>query len=411
MEPLLPGTRLGVLGGGQLGRMFAIAARRMGYAVSVYTDQAGSPAAQVADSVVVGSYADADAVGAFAATVAALTLEFENLAAEAIAAAEGVTRVRPGLRALHVTQHRLREKEYLASQGLPVVPYAVVANGARAELEEAAARFGGRCLVKTAGFGYDGKGQVALGPGPGMGGTTADASRMAAAAALAAAGPVVVERRLDLAAELSVVAARGADGSFVPYGPVINRHVNQVLDVSSSPWAPGGAGPGAALRLGERDDPTGGLLTPGLLAAALEATEATLAGLAFVGLGCVEFFVAADGALYVNEVAPRPHNSGHLTIEACAVSQFEQQVRALCGLPLGSPEPVSPAAMANLLGDLWDRGEPDWSAALREPAVRLHLYGKAAARPGRKMGHLTAVAPDASEAVARVLRARLALAN
>lgn len=405
METCLPGARLGVLGGGQLGRMFALAARRMGYAVSVYTDQVGSPAAQVADSAVVGSYEDVDAIAGFAATVDALTLEFENFAAEAIAAAEGVTRVRPGRLALHVTQHRLREKEFLARRGLPVVPYVAVTNGSVAELGAAVAGFDGGCLVKTAGFGYDGKGQVALGRGP-------TAAGLAAAAALVGAGPVVVERRLELAAELSIVAARGADGAFVPYLPVINRHVNQVLDVSSSPWGPATTDASAGgLRLHGLDDPTGGLLTPVVLAAAVEATEAIFAGLEFVGLGCVEFFVAADGGLYVNEVAPRPHNSGHLTIEACAISQFEQQVRALCGLPLGSSAPLAPAAMANLLGDVWGGGEPDWAAALREPSVRLHLYGKAAARPGRKMGHLTAVAPDGATALARVQRARSALAK
>lgn len=404
METLLPGARLGVLGGGQLGRMFALAARRLGYAVAVYTDQAGSPAAQAAERAVVGSYEDVGAIAAFAAGVDALTLEFENLAAAAIAAAERVTRVRPGHLALHVTQHRLREKEFLSRHGLPVVPYVAVTNGSLSELEAAVAGFAGGCLVKTAGFGYDGKGQVALGRVP-------DAERSEAAAALAAAGPVVVERRIELAAELSVVAARAADGGFAPYLPVINRHVTQVLDVSSSPWGPRATGSGEGLRLGGPDDPTGGLLTPALLAAAAEATEAIFSGLKFVGLGCVEFFVATDGGLYVNEVAPRPHNSGHLTIEACATGQFEQQVRALCGLPLGSPAPLAPAAMANLLGDLWGGGEPDWAAALREPGVRLHLYGKASARPGRKMGHLTAVAPDGATALARVQRARSALAK
>jgi 5-(carboxyamino)imidazole ribonucleotide synthase len=402
METLLPGARLGVLGGGQLGRMFALAARRMGYAVGVYTDQAGSPATQVAERVVVGSYEDVDAIAAFAAGVDALTLEFENFAAAAIAAAERVTRVRPGHLALHVTQHRSREKEFLSLRGLPVVPYVAVTSGA--ELEAAVARFDGGCLVKTAGFGYDGKGQVALGRVP-------DAERSEAAAALVSAGPVVVERRIELAAELSVVAARAADGGFVPYLPLINRHVDQVLDVSSFPWGPRATAAGEGPRLGGLDDPTGGLLTPALLAAAVEATEAIFSGLEFVGLGCVEFFVAADGGLYVNEVAPRPHNSGHLTIEACATGQFEQQVRALCGLPLGSPAPLAPAAMANLLGDLWGGGEPAWAAALREPGVRLHLYGKAAARPGRKMGHLTAVAPDGATALARVQRARSALAK
>lgn len=402
METLLPGARLGVLGGGQLGRMFALAARRMGYAVGVYTDQPGSPATQVAERTVVGSYEDSDAIAAFAVGVDALTLEFENLAASANAAAERVTRVRPGHLALHVTQHRSREKEFLSRCGLPVVPYVAVTSAA--ELEAAVARFDSGCLVKTAGFGYDGKGQVALGRVP-------DAERLEAAAALVSAGPVVVERRLELAAELSVVAARAADGGFVPYLPVINSHVDQVLDVSSYPWAPRATAAGEGPRLGRLDDPTGGLLTPALLAAAVEATEAVFTGLEFVGLGCVEFFVAADGGLYVNEVAPRPHNSGHLTIEACATDQFEQQVRALCGLPLGSAAPLAPAAMANLLGDLWGGGELDWAAALREPGVRLHLYGKASARPGRKMGHLTALAPDGATALARVRRARSALAK
>lgn len=369
---LPPGATIGVLGSGQLGRMFTVAARRMGYRVHVFSPSAGSPAGQLADREVVAAYDDADAAARFAAEVDVVTLEFENIPSASLEAAAAHAPVRPGVFALHATQHRAREKRFLADLGVPHVEFAEVAAGG--DLEAAISEIGTPCVVKTAGFGYDGKGQVYV---------DGDHGR-AEAGALAAAQPVVVERFLDLEAELSVVAARGIDGSVATFAPALNRHERHILDLSSAP-AP---------------------VPSGVAARASEITVAVLEGLELVGVACVEFFLEPGGRLSVNEIAPRPHNTGHLTIEGAETSQFEQQLRAVTGMPLGSTAPRRTAAMANLLGDLWAHGEPDWAAALRVPGVGLHLYGKGAARPGRKMGHLTATAADLDEAEARVLGAR-----
>ncbi len=370
--PLAPGATLGRLGSGQLGRMFTQAARRMGYRVHVLSPSAGSPTGQLADREVVAAYADADAVGRFAAEVDVVTLEFENIPSASLEAAAAHAPVRPGVRALHLTQHRAREKRFLAELGVPHVHFAEVAAGG--DIDAAIAEVGTPCVVKTAGFGYDGKGQVRV---------DADAGH-AEARALAHEQAVVVERFVELAAELSVVAARGLDGRVVSYAPAHNRHVDHILDLSSAPMA----------------------LDPGQARQATEVTAAVLEGLELVGVACVEFFLDAAGRLLVNEIAPRPHNSGHLTIEGAETGQFEQQLRAVTGLPLGSTAVRAPAAMANLLGDLWANGEPAWPRALAVPGVALHLYGKGEARPGRKMGHLTATAPEIEEAERRVTQAR-----
>lgn len=380
-----PGATIGVLGGGQLGRMLGLAARRAGYGFHVLTDAAGSPGAQVADHVVVADYADEGAVAAFAAQVDVVTLEFENVSAGALEAAAGRAPVRPGALALSTCQDRRREKEFLRANGFPHAPFTTLAGPAHlADLGEPDYPL----IAKTAGYGYDGKGQVALGGAadlPGLHG-------------LLVAGPVVLEARVELAAELSVVGARGLDGQVALFEPFVNRHVNGVLDVSLLGGRPGG---GLAVdlpweRLGRQ---------------AAEATAEVMRLLDFVGVACVEFFVTTAGALLVNEIAPRPHNSGHLTIEACVTSQFEQQWRAVCGLPLGDPTALSSAAMANLLGDVWVSGEPRWERALAEPGVALHLYGKREARAGRKMGHLTVLGATAAEAERRVVTARAALAG
>jgi len=378
--PLLPGATIGMLGSGQLGRMFTVVARRMGYHVHVLSPASGSPTGQLADREVVAAYDDADAVARFASGVDVVTLEFENIPSASLDAAAARAPVRPGVFALHATQHRAREKRFLAGLGVPHVPFAEVAAGG--DLDAAIGEVGTPCVVKTAGFGYDGKGQVRV---------DGDRGR-AEARALAAGQAVVVERFLELEAELSVVAARGLDGSVATFAPARNRHERHILDLSSAP-AP------VARAVAER---------------AREITVAVLEGLELIGVACVEFFLEPGGRLSVNEIAPRPHNSGHLTIEGAETSQFEQQLRAVTGLPLGSAAPRRPAAMANLLGDLWSGAPPDgapgvapdWAAALAEPGVALHLYGKDAARPGRKMGHLTATADDLQEAEARVLRAR-----
>jgi 5-(carboxyamino)imidazole ribonucleotide synthase len=372
---ILPGATIGVLGSGQLGRMFAIAARRMGYRVHTLSPDNDTPTGQVADLEVQASYDDLDAVGAFAKNVSVVTFEFENVPAATAAAAETFAPVRPGGAVLHTTQHRLREKTYLQKAGFPVTPFRAVRSCA--ELDRALAEFGCPAVLKTAGWGYDGKGQVRI-----------DAPQRAADAWQSLqTDEAVLEAFVPFACEVSVVAARGLDRSIVTYPAIENAHSRHILDVSICP-----------------------AVIPEPLAREAEAiARGVLESLEVIGVLCVEFFVTADGRLLINELAPRPHNSGHLTIDAATSCQFEQQLRAICGLPLGSPEMLRPAAMANLLGDLWSEREPDWARACGLPEVKLHLYGKLQARPGRKMGHLTALAQDTAAARERVLRARQAL--
>ncbi|HEX7021213.1 MAG TPA: 5-(carboxyamino)imidazole ribonucleotide synthase [Trueperaceae bacterium] len=375
-EPILPGSTLGILGGGQLGRMLAAEARRMGYRVHVFSPSPDSPAGQLADREVSAPYQDERAVADFAAGVDVVTLEFENIPVAALEAAGTRAPVRPGMRALYTAQHRLREKTFLAGHGFPVAPFAAVRSAA--DLAPALAELGAPAVLKTAGFGYDGKGQAKV------------ASLPEAEAALAALGgqEAVLEAFVPFERELSVVAARAADGTFVPFDVIENHHAHHILDLSVAP-----ADVPAAVR-----------------ADALEIARGILETLEVVGVLCVEFFLLPGGQLRVNELAPRPHNSGHLSIEACPTSQFGQQLRAVCGLPLGAADYLRPAAMANLLGDLWQDGVPRWARALELPGVTLHLYGKAEARPGRKMGHLTANAGTHEEAARLVLRARARLA-
>ncbi len=373
--PILPGATLGVLGSGQLGRMFAIAARRMGYRVHTLSPDYDTPTGQVADREVQAAYDDLDAVREFARGVDVVTFEFENVSAAAAEAAAALTPVRPSGSVLHTCQHRLREKLFLSGAGFPVAPFAVVRSAL--ELTAALDTVGLPAVLKTAGWGYDGKGQVKLAHG----------SEAAAAWASLRTSEAVLEAWIDFEREVSVVAARGLDGSYADYGLIENRHKNHILDLSIAP-----AG-----------------LPPQVAREAAEIARGVLATLDVVGVLCVELFWTRDGRLLVNELAPRPHNSGHLTFDAAVTSQFEQQLRAICGLPLGATDLLRPAAMANLLGDLWQGGEPDWVAACRSPAVKLHLYGKATPRPGRKMGHLTALADTPAAALEQVTAARLVL--
>jgi len=373
--PILPGSTLGVLGAGQLGRMFALAARRLGYRVHTYSTEPDAPAAQVADVAVVAPYDDLDQVAQFARSLDVLTFEFENVPAACAAAAEAETVVRPARHALAIAQHRRLEKEFLEARGLPVTPFVPIVS--EADLAGAFARVGGRGVLKTSRLGYDGKGQI----------------RVERKADLIAGwerfnrDEAILEAFIDLDCEISVVATRGVNGDVSTFDPIENVHSNHILDVSVAPAA----------------------VSNQIAHQAVEVTRAVLEALEYVGVLCVEFFVARDGRLLINEIAPRPHNSGHLTIDACETSQFEQQVRAICGLPLGSPVLRAPAAMANLLGDLWSGGEPDWAAALSKPGIKLHLYGKRAAHPGRKMGHLTATAATRDQAREQVLNARASL--
>lgn len=369
-QPILPGSTIGVLGSGQLGRMFAIAARRMGYRVHTFSPDSDTPTGQVSDHEISASYNDLDEVRAFARNVQVMTFEFENVPSATVAAAAEHTIVHPAGSVLHISQHRLREKSFLSSNGFPVAPFRHITS--LDDLHSALAELGYPAILKTAGFGYDGKGQSRI---------TAPEQ---AEKALAVLGfqEAILEAFIDFECEVSVVAARGLDGSFVHYGVVANEHRNHILDVTIAP-AP---------------------VDPQVSKRAIEITRGVLEAMDVVGVMCVEFFLTRKGELLINETAPRPHNSGHFTFDANVTSQFEQQLRAVCGLPLGSTELLKPAAMANLLGDLWQDGEPDWNSACAFPMVKLHLYGKLEPRPGRKMGHMTAMADSAEEA-ARVVRA------
>jgi 5-(carboxyamino)imidazole ribonucleotide synthase len=367
-----PGATLGVLGSGQLGRMFAIAARRMGYRVHTLSPGVDTPTGQVADAEIEADYDDLDAIRAFARGVDVITFEFENVSTAAADAAAEVVPVRPSGHALHVTQQRAREKAFLALKGFPVTPHAAVAS--LDELAAAVERIGLPAILKTASFGYDGKGQHRL----------TSPLDIEPVWALVGHQPAILEKVVDFSLEFSVVAARGLDGGFAHYGAIENVHRNHILDVSVAP-----------ARMPEA-----------AVTEAVAVTRAIMDELAYVGVLCVEFFLTADGRILVNEIAPRPHNSGHLTVDASITSQFEQQVRAICGLPLGATTLLRPAAMANLLGDVWAKGEPKWDAALAVPDVKLHLYGKSDPRPGRKMGHLTAMADTTAQAIQHVLAAR-----
>lgn len=371
---ILPGQTVGILGGGQLGRMFAFAARRLGYRVHAFDPTRDGPAGQIADVEVIAAYDDIDAARRFAAAVDVVTFEFENIPAETLAAIAELKPVHPSPNVLHVCRHRLREKEFLSGNGFPVAPYRAVHSAD--ELRQAVAKLGTPAILKTADFGYDGKGQTRI-----------DRLDAVDEAWRQLGRPVgVLEAFVPFNQEISVICARGIDGAESSFGPVENVHVRHMLDVSTAPAT----------------------VPPSTAQAALTLARAITHRLGVVGLLTVEMFVVGDQIL-VNELAPRPHNSGHYTIDTCVTSQFEQQLRAVCGLPLGNTEMLKPVAMANLLGDLWQAGEPNWAAALAFPEVKLHLYGKAEPRPGRKMGHLTALADSAALARQTVLAARAAL--
>ncbi len=364
-----PGATLGVLGGGQLGRMFAIAARRLGYRIHVFCPEADSPAAPVADRTFVAPYDELEQVRAFARSVDVVTFEFENVpSATSDACAEWVP-VRPDGKVLHITQQRLREKGFLRHHGFPVTPFQAIHS--QEDLETAARDLGLPGVLKTASFGYDGKGQR----------TIRSTAELPEAFAGLGGAEGIYEAFVDFAQEVSVVGARTLDGEFAAFPVFENVHRHHILDVTVSPAR----------------------IPPALETEARELSRGILEALDVIGLLTVELFVTRDGRLIVNELAPRTHNSGHLTLDACITCQFEQQVRAVCGLPLGSTELKNPAAMANLLGDVWTHGEPRWAQALSNPRLKLHLYGKASARPGRKMGHITATA-DTSEAAIQAVR-------
>lgn len=375
-KPILPGATLGVLGSGQLGRMFAIEARRLGYRVHVYSPDESTPAGQVCDREWCGSYDDMDLLTEFGRSVDVVTLEFENVSRKALEHLERLAPVRPGPRVLAASQHRLTEKETLRSFGLPTAPFARIES--LEQLQAALENVGNRGVLKTASWGYDGKGQRMLRPGVDLAEVWQELGEQ----------ELILEGLVDFVHELSVIAVRHPQGDVRCYDPILNVHRHHILDVSSVP------SPEISAEVRKE---------------AREIARVVMTSLEVVGVLCVEMFLTPESRLLINEIAPRPHNSGHLTIDAHYCCQFQQQVRAICGLPLGSTELRQPAAMANLLGDVWSNGEPKWECALGRPDVRLHLYGKTEPRPGRKMGHLTCLATEAADAVESVLSVRSSL--
>jgi 5-(carboxyamino)imidazole ribonucleotide synthase len=371
---IFPDAMLGMLGGGQLGRMFTLAAHAMGYRVAVLDPDSRSPAGAIADVHLKAAYQDREALQQLADSCAAVTTEFENVPADSLRWLASHCIVRPAGDSVAVAQDRTREKRFLADNGFEVAPYRVIeraedCDGADASLFPA--------ILKRARFGYDGKGQARV------------ATKAEAKAAFAELGAetCVLEKQVALACEVSVVASRAAGGETRSFPVAENQHRDGILDVSIVP-----------ARVSDE------------IARKAEAcARGVAAKLGYCGVLAVEFFVTEDGALLVNEIAPRPHNSGHYTIDACATSQFEQQVRTLCGLPLGETRLLSPVVMVNLLGDVWQHGQPQWEHVFGASEAKLHLYGKQEARPGRKMGHYTVLGRDADDALARALaiRARL----
>ena len=357
---ILPGATIGMLGGGQLGRMFTVAARTMGYRVVVLDPDPASPAGAIADEHIVAGYDDVAALRRMGERCAVVTTEFENIPARALRELADSTVVCPSADAVEKTQNRIREKRFIRDAGLKTAPFAVIESGG--DIDALPDDFAFPAILKIAEFGYDGKGQVVV------------ASKEETEAAFAALDEAacVLERRIDLALEASVVLARGADGAVSCFPVAENEHRDGILHRSSVPATIDEALQQAAQRQ------------------ALHLAEQ----LGYCGVMAVEFFVDRDGELLVNEIAPRTHNSGHYTLDACVTSQFEQQLRAICGLPFGATTLLSPVVMINLLGDLWRAGDPDWGGLLAHPAVKLHLYGKAEARPGRKMGHFCWLGDD-----------------
>ena len=378
---IVPGGTLGILGGGQLARMTALAARRLGYRVHVFEHPAAdAPAAPVCEETFRAPFDDTAALRRFAAGVDVVTLEFENIPADALRAVAEHVPVRPGPEVLEVCQHREREKRFLERHGFPCAPFRVVASPG--ELRAAVTALGLPAVLKSAAGGYDGKGQVRLAPGV----DPVEVWRTWAADVPDARG--VLEGWVDFAAELSVICARNPHGELRSFPVFENEHRRHVLDVTIFP----------------------GRFPPEVVQRAMELAESIAETLRVEGLLAVEMFLTRDGEVVVNELAPRPHNSGHATFDAGRTSQFEQHVRAACNLPLDDPAPLCPAVMVNLLGDLWPandgRGQPDWMPVLREPTAKLHLYGKRRARPGRKMGHFTVLGPDDGGAEAALAKAR-----
>ena len=367
--PVMPGAMLGVLGGGQLGRMFVQAAQQMGYPVTVLDPDRKSPAGRVADAFICAGYDDQAALEQLGRQCAAVTTEFENIPANSLRKLARNCVVSPDAYSVSVAQNRVREKQFLVGSGFSVASFAVISQPQDIATQDVAQFLPG--ILKVSQFGYDGKGQI----------KAANAAELQAAYAQLNQAECVLEKFMPLKSEISVVVGRSGNGEIATFPVSENQHVNGILDVSIAPAR----------------------ISPLLAAQAQEIACRVAEKLNYQGVLCVEFFVLDDDTLLINEIAPRPHNSGHYSIDACVASQFEQQVRTLCGLPLGSTAQLSAAVMINLLGDVWRNGDPDWNVVLQHPTAKLHLYGKAEARPGRKMGHFTVLSGDIETALSEAL--------
>ena len=366
-----PGATLGLLGGGQLGRMFTQAAQRMGYEVVVLDPDPESPAGRIASRHIRADYTDEVGLTELGTASSAVTTEFENVPAASLSFLRRFGPVRPGPEAVAITQDRVVEKRFAQAQGLATAPFQPVLS--LADCAAAFADIGAPALLKTSRLGYDGKGQTSVG----------SLAELEQAFVSFGGQPCLLERRVALEREVSVVLARGTDGAIVSFPVAENRHVDGILFTSLVPAR----------------------IPPALADQAREAAARLARAMDYVGTMAVEFFVVDDGRLLVNEMAPRPHNSGHYTLDACSTDQFEQQVRAVAGLPLAETSLLTPIAMVNLLGDLWAGGTPNWAGALADAGAHLHLYGKTTPRPGRKMGHLNVLGSSADDALTRALNA------
>ena len=363
-EMILPGATIGMIGGGQLGRMFVIAAKYLGYKVIVLEPGENSPAGQVADEQIVAAYDDPEAMADFAKRCDVITTEFENIPASVLDDLSKTCIVHPSAEALGKTQDRIIEKEFIRSCGLLPVPYGIIKT--RSDVAVAIESITFPAILKTARFGYDGKGQIAVN----------NAEEVVAGFKFHKSADCVLEQRVDLNCEVSVVIARNARGDTETFPIAENVHIDGILFQSIVPAT----------------------IDADIASAAKAAAKQIARKLDYIGVLAVEFFVTNQGELLVNEIAPRTHNSGHYTIDACITSQFEQQVRTVCNLPFGSTSLLSPVVMTNLLGDLWGKQPPDWAKVLSSSMSKLHLYGKETAKPGRKMGHFCTLADSAEAA-------------
>lgn len=365
MMNIKPGAMLGLLGGGQLGRMFTMAAQRMGYQVTVLDPAQDSPAGNIAERHLCADYLNQDALEELGTTCTGVTTEFENVPAEALRYLEKYCVISPNAESVAIAQNRILEKQFLASNGFSVGPFAVIRDQTDISTTIDSSLFPG--ILKISRFGYDGKGQMNI----------ASADELPDAIASFKHESCVLEKLLPVAYEISVIVARSFDEEITFFPISENRHVGGILDVSIVPA-------GISHKIAQH---------------VYQTAQQVAARLNYIGVLCIEFFVLDNSQVLINEIAPRPHNSGHYSLDACITSQFEQQVRVLCGAPQGSTKLMQAAVMTNLLGDLWQANEPDWSKVLRYPTAKLHLYGKHQARPGRKMGHFTVLADTTAEAL------------